>query len=440
MLGFFNFLRDFIPNFASIAAPLEKLRKLRKITSAWGEAEEKAFQDLKYAVEHALVLSQPDWELEFQVACDASQDAVGAVLYQVTEDGSKKYVMLCSKTLQAGQRNYLASKRELLAIVFSLKKFQYYLLGRKFVVETDHKALTYLNLSTLFMILDWLDFLLQYDFTIVFIKGMENVLPDFLSCCCVKKEVPVEYELPLVGLDVRNVDCDSEPRVYTKERLEEFLNSVIDKCEPIDKDKLSLVQDKHNESHMGVSGTFNNLFRSGYYWSNMRKMVEEVCAGCMECLHYNVGKIGFHPLTPVSVTLPMDLIAIDFVCGLPETSDGFTVGLIIIDCATHFVFLHSLKSKSSEAVAEALLEVFCNFGFPWEIQSDQDPSFMSKSMDKFRELAEARSRKVLKYFPAQNGMVERYVKEVNNVLKKMMYGEGTYWVKFLPVIQLSLND
>ena len=143
-------------------------------------------------------------------------------------------------------------------------------------METDHKALTYLNSSTSFMILDWLDFLLQYDFTIVFIKGMENVLPDFLSHCCVKEEVPVEYELPLVGLDVRNVDCDSEPGVYTKERLEEFLNSVIDKCEPIDKDKLSLVQDKlslvqdkHNESHMGVSGTFNNLFHSGYYWSNM---------------------------------------------------------------------------------------------------------------------------------------------------------------------------
>ena len=269
---------------------------------------------------------------------------------------------------------------------------------------------------------------------------MENVLPDFLSCCCVKEEVPVEYELPLVGLNVRNVDCDSEPGVYTKERLEEFLNSVIDKCEPIDKDKLSLVQDKHNESHMGVSGTFNNLFRSGYYWSNMQKMVEEVCTGCMECLHYNVGKIGFHPLTLVSITLPMDLIAIDFVCDLPETSNGFTVGLIIIDCATHFVFLCPLKSKSSEAVAEVLLEVFCNFGFPQEIQSDQDPSFMSESMNKFRELTEAHSRKILKYFPAQNGMVERYVKEVNNVLKKMMHGEGTYWVKFLPVIQLSLND
>ena len=60
MLGFFNFLRDFISNFASITAPLEKLRKLRKITSTWGEVEEKAFHDLKYMVEHAFVLSQPD--------------------------------------------------------------------------------------------------------------------------------------------------------------------------------------------------------------------------------------------------------------------------------------------------------------------------------------------------------------------------------------------
>ena len=81
---------------------MEKLRKLRKITSTWREAEEKAFQDLKYVVEHVLVLSQPDWELEFRVACDASQDVVGTVLYQVTKDGLKKYVMLCLKTLQAG--------------------------------------------------------------------------------------------------------------------------------------------------------------------------------------------------------------------------------------------------------------------------------------------------------------------------------------------------
>ena len=51
-------------------------------------------------------------------------------------------------------------------------------------------------------------------------------------------------------------------------------------------------------------------------------MVEEVCVGCIECLCYNVGKIGFPLLTPVSVVLLMDLIAIDFVCGFPETSDG----------------------------------------------------------------------------------------------------------------------
>ena len=57
------------------------------------------------------------------MACDASQDTVGAVLYQVTEDGLKKYIMLCSKTLQADQQNYSAPKRKLLAIVFSLKKF-----------------------------------------------------------------------------------------------------------------------------------------------------------------------------------------------------------------------------------------------------------------------------------------------------------------------------
>ena len=135
-------------------------------------------------------------------------------------------------------------------------------------------------------------------------------------------------------------------------------------------------------------------------------MVEEVCANCMKCLHKNVGKIGFHLLTLVSITLSMDLITIDFVCGLPKTSNGFIVSLIIINCMTCFVFLHLLKSKSLKVIAEALLKIFYNFGFPWEIQNDQNPSFISKSIDKFRKLTETYFRKVLKYFPTQNGIVE----------------------------------
>ena len=73
------------------------------------------------------------------------------------------------------------------------------------------------------------------------LKGWRMFYLIFFPIVVLKKKFLWEYELPLVGLDVRNVDCDSKSGVYTKEKLEEFLNSVINKCEPIDKDKLSLV-------------------------------------------------------------------------------------------------------------------------------------------------------------------------------------------------------
>ena len=103
------------------------------------------------------------------------------VLYQVDANDKKCYIVFALKTLQAGQQNYPASKRELLAIIFAIRKFCSYVFGQKFRVETDHKALVYLNLSTKFMILDWLDFLLDYNFYIVYQKGIHNVLPDYLS-------------------------------------------------------------------------------------------------------------------------------------------------------------------------------------------------------------------------------------------------------------------
>ena len=116
LLGFLNFLRDFVPNYATIVAPLDKLRKMRCLGKVWGEEQDKSFDFFKEVISNALVLSQPDWDQEFCIATDASQYAVGVVLYQVDVNDKKCYIVFASKTLQVGQRNYPAPKRELLAI------------------------------------------------------------------------------------------------------------------------------------------------------------------------------------------------------------------------------------------------------------------------------------------------------------------------------------
>ena len=111
--------------------------------------------------------------------------------------------------------------------------------------------------------------------------------------------------------------------------------------------------------------------------------------------------VGFHSIMPVTAALPMDIIAMDFIVGFPET-EGFTVILILVDVATQFTILRSLKSKSTEDVAFALFEVFADFGIPREIQSsDQDPSFFNEVMEKFRKATYVKVRKVMKYFPVR---------------------------------------
>ena len=112
---------------------------------------------------------------------DASNVGVGAVLYQ-TNASKRRYIMFAAKALNSAQRNYPASKKELLALVFALRAFNQWLLGRRFIVYTDHQALTYLLTmkSSTQTLRYWHDILFQ-DFKIIHRPGALNCLPDAIS-------------------------------------------------------------------------------------------------------------------------------------------------------------------------------------------------------------------------------------------------------------------
>ena len=167
ILGFVNFLRDFIPLYASLAAPLEALRKTKKITpELWKKSGgEKAFEVLKRVLSSAPLLHAPNFDLPFIMETDASQYGVEAVLYQ--EDvvkGERYYIDFAAKALSKSQTNYPAAKRELLAGLFGMKRWRNWLLFRKFEWGMDNKALTYINNSEHRMVLDWIHLFAEFDF------------------------------------------------------------------------------------------------------------------------------------------------------------------------------------------------------------------------------------------------------------------------------------
>ena len=91
-------------------------------------------------IEEVKSISPPDWSLPFEIMCDASDYAVGAVLGQI-KNRNHRTVANSSKTLTGAQLNYAAAEKELLAVVFAIDKFRSYLVGEKVIVHTDLGAL-----------------------------------------------------------------------------------------------------------------------------------------------------------------------------------------------------------------------------------------------------------------------------------------------------------
>ena len=141
-LGHNEFYRRFIKDFSKISRPLCNL--LAKDTPfVFDEDCLKAFNTLRTALTTVSIIKPPDWSIPFEIMCDASDFAIGAVLGQKINK-EPHVIYYASKTLFDAQLNYTTTEKELLAVVFALKKFCSYLLGSKVLVYSDHAALKHL--------------------------------------------------------------------------------------------------------------------------------------------------------------------------------------------------------------------------------------------------------------------------------------------------------
>ncbi|GKC55044.1 reverse transcriptase domain-containing protein [Tanacetum coccineum] len=141
-LGHAGFYRRFIKDFFKIARPLTKL--LEKDTPfEFNDECQKAFKLLKEKLTCAPVIVSPNWNLPFELMCDASDFVVGAVLGQ--KDGKFFHpIYFASKTLNPAQQKYTVTKKELMVVVFAFDKFRSYLILSKTIVHIDHSALRHL--------------------------------------------------------------------------------------------------------------------------------------------------------------------------------------------------------------------------------------------------------------------------------------------------------
>ena len=185
IIGMASWYRRFIPNFATLVAPLTSLL-CKNVKFFWSDDCERSLQIIKEHLVSAPVLSCPNFSLPFTVQTDASAHSVGSVLSQIDPTEGEKVICYLSRSLNKAERNYSTTERECLAVIFAVEHLRPYLEGTRFTVVTDHHSLVWLfNLKEANgRLARWILRLQHYDFQIVHRKGKEHVVPDapFTGC------------------------------------------------------------------------------------------------------------------------------------------------------------------------------------------------------------------------------------------------------------------
>ncbi|KAK1660359.1 hypothetical protein QYE76_048518 [Lolium multiflorum] len=244
VLGHAGFYRRFIKDFSKISKPLTNLLQ-KDVPFVFDDDCKEAFETLKKALTTAPVVEPPDWNLPFEIMCDASDFAVGAVLGQRV-DKKLNVIHYASKTLDAAQRNYATTEKELLAVVFACDKFRPYIVDSKVTIHTDHAAIRYLmtKKDAKPRLIRWVLLLQEFDLHIIDRKGADNPVADNLSRLenIAYDPVPVNDSFPneqlaVIKVSSRESPCTMVSNNKDKEPLKENIQDPELKKEDVREDE-----------------------------------------------------------------------------------------------------------------------------------------------------------------------------------------------------------
>ena len=186
--------------------------------------------------------------------------------------------------------------------------------------------------------------------------------------------------------------------------------------------------------HLASNSTFKRVYPF-FYWSGYRAQIRDYCRSCDICQRtFPKGRVPAAPLQEVPlIDTPFSRVAVDIIGPLTPKSDrGHRFVLTYVDVATRYPEAVALKTITTEAVAEALVEIFSRTGIPDEMLSDQGSQFTSDVMREVMRLLSVSQLHSTPYHPQTNGLVERFNGTLKSMLKKLMDRRPKDWDRYLP--------
>ncbi|GKB28712.1 reverse transcriptase domain-containing protein, partial [Tanacetum coccineum] len=310
-LGHAGFYRRFIQDFSKIARPMTHLLE-KETPFIFSKECIEAFNILKKKLTEAPILVAPDWDLPFEIMCDASDYAVGAVLGQ-RKTKHFQPIHYASKTMMDAQAHYTTMEKELLAVVYAFEKFRPYLVLSKTIVYTDHSALKYLlakqdakprllRLENPHQVPPWFADIANYHAGNFVVKWMSS------------------QQKKKFFKDVRHYFWD-DPYLF---RI--GADQVIRRC-VYGQEAVDILTACHNgptEGHHGANYTAKKIFDSDFYWPTIYRDARDMVKSCDSCQRQ--GKISQKdemPQNAIQVCEIFDVWGIDFMGPFPDRGTYF---------------------------------------------------------------------------------------------------------------------
>ncbi|XP_048252587.1 uncharacterized protein K02A2.6-like [Haliotis rufescens] len=475
-LGMFTYLAQYSP---CLSERTHILRDLIRQDSQWNWTpnHEQTFQEIKDLITRSPgpVLRYFDSQKEVVLQVDASQNGVGAVLLQ---EGHP--VAFASKSMTSCQRNYAQIEKEMMAIVFGCEKFHHYLMGRRFVVMSDHKPLESIFMKPLHAVplrLQRMRIRLQrYDVIVKYIPGKDIPVADMLSRHFIEEkltdlnsfdeEVSAYVHMVTTGLPISDrkmseiksatvedeqlqavisavqngwaathVDCSAQVKDFWTFREEiSCVDGIVYKGSKVvipSKLRVEMLQCIHS-GHQGMTKSKERA-REILFWPCMNKDIERTVERCAVCQEHRKSPCKEPMISSEVPTLPWQVVATDLF-----HMDGREY-LVVVDYYSRYFEVALLTNTKASTVITHIKSIFGRHGVPMRVVSDNGPQYACAEFKTFCDKWKFEHITSSPLYPQANGLAEKTVQTLKQLLRKSRQSHADPYLAMLAYRNTPIN-